>query len=65
MYNLYKKMGLIKNFRLRRPQCMGHVLRMKDERAPRKSTETIHRRKKTDWKAQKNKNKLIRMLKVC
>ena len=37
MYNLYKKMGLIKNFRLRRPQGMGHVLRMKDERAPRKA----------------------------
>ena len=37
MYNLYKEMELTRNVRLRRLQWVGHVLRMKDERAPKEA----------------------------
>ena len=34
--NLYKEMELTRNIRLRRLQRVGQVMRMKDERCPRK-----------------------------
>ena len=35
--NLYKEMELTRNIRSRKLQWVGHVLRMKDERAPLKA----------------------------
>ena len=37
IYNYYKEMELTRNIRLRRLQWVSHVLRMKDERAPKKA----------------------------
>ena len=34
---MYKEMELTGNIRLRRLQWVGHMLRMKDERAPKKA----------------------------
>jgi hypothetical protein len=37
MYNSYRKMERTRNIGRRRLQQVGHVLRMKDERAPKKA----------------------------
>jgi hypothetical protein len=52
MYRLGKEMELTRNIRLRILQWVSRVMRMKDGRVP-KSTESIKRRKKTSWKAQR------------
>jgi hypothetical protein len=37
IYTVYKEMELTRNIRLRRLHWMGHVMRMKDERVPKKA----------------------------
>jgi hypothetical protein len=57
IYNLYKETKLTRNIRLRRLQCVGQVLRMKDEWASKKAMKELHRREKINWKAQRKMDK--------
>ena len=42
---------------MRRLQCVGQLLRMKDERARKKAIKELHRREKINWKAQRKMDK--------
>jgi hypothetical protein len=48
IYTLYKEMERTRDIRWGRLQWVGHAMRMKDERVPKKATKG-----KTSWKAQR------------
>ena len=50
---IYKQMELTKNIRLRRLQWVGCVMGIKKGKGAKESSERIHRREKTSWKAQR------------